>query len=55
MQEGDTTTKVFLEGLLKNLIPFIAVAQNIVDLYSACNTPYETIVLDSQIENYIGL
>lgn len=54
-EEGDFTTKVFLESLLKNLVPFIALAQTMVDLFSTCKTPFENMMLDAQIEKYINL
>lgn len=55
VKDEDITTKVFLDGILKNLVPFTALAQDLVDLFSMCNTPFELHVLDSEIGKYINI
>lgn len=54
IDDGDHTTKVFLDGLIGRLVPYTALAMDLVDLVEMCdNDKFKLLMLDSQIDNYI--
>lgn len=54
IDEGDTTTKVFLDGLLSRLTPMIALSQTLVDLATQYgNDAFHLQVMDSVIKGYV--
>lgn len=56
IEEGDTTTKVFLDKILMNLLPFTALSQDLVDLVEKYgNDNFHLQMLDSVIEKYINI
>lgn len=56
VEEGDHTTKKFLDGLLNNLSSFTALSQDLVDLFSKCdNNKFYMQMLDSEIDDYVNI
>lgn len=56
IEEGDTATKIFLDGLLGRLIPYISLSQTLVDLATQFgNDSFRLQVMDSIIEKYINV
>lgn len=56
IDEGDTTTKVFLDGLLNRLVPYIALSQTLVDLTTQYgNDAFHLQVMDSVLEKYVNV
>lgn len=54
IEEGDTTTKVFLDGFLARLVPVVANSITFIDLFTQYgNDSFHLSVLDSVIEDYI--
>jgi ferritin len=54
VDEGDQTTKVFLDGLLSRLTPYVDLAQNLIDLITAYgDNSFHLQVFDSVIEDYM--
>lgn len=56
IDEGDTTTKVFLDGLLGRLTPYIALSQTLVDLATQYgNEPFHLQIMDSVLKKYVNV
>lgn len=56
IEEGDVTTKVFLDGLLSRLTPYIALSQTLVDLATQYgNDAFHLQVMDSVLEKYVNV
>lgn len=56
IEEGDSTTKVFLDGVLKDLTPYIALSQTLVDLATQYgNDPFHLQVMDSVLKEYVNV
>lgn len=54
VEEGDHSTKIFLDGLNKNIVSFIAQAQLLVDIFSKYgSTESGLLIIDTNIEKYI--
>lgn len=56
IEEGDLSTKVFLDGLLANLTPYTAMSQTLIDL---CNQygmdSFHLQMLDANIDKYVNV
>lgn len=56
VEDGDHTTKVFLDGLLNRLVPYTALSQDLVDLVEMCdNDKFKLMMLDSDIDDYVNV
>lgn len=56
LEEGDHSTKTFLDGLVSRLIPFTDLAQNLVDLVTQYgNDTFHLQVFDSVIDDYVNV
>lgn len=54
VEEGDLSTKKFLDGLLSRLVPYTALSQTLIDLFTAYdNDPFHLQLLDANIDKYI--
>lgn len=53
-EEGDYTTKLFVNSLIKNASDFVSQAQLLVDIFEKYgNTETELLILDTEIDDYI--
>lgn len=56
VEEGDNTTKIYLDKVLKRLSEFTALSQDMIDLFGACeNDSFKLLMLDSNIEKYVKI
>lgn len=56
VEEGDATTKAFLNGLLKVLASYTALSQDLIDLFSKCdNDAFKMQILDFEIDDYVNV
>lgn len=55
-EDGDYTTKKFLDGLLFRLVPYTALSQDLVDLVEMCdNDKFKLMMLDENIDDYVNV
>lgn len=54
-EQGDYTTKVFLESLLNNLAPFTDLSQSLIDIFERDNSGMYLQMIDSNIKKYVNL
>jgi ferritin len=56
VEEGDLTTKKFLDGLLERLVPYTAMSQTLIDLATQYGTDsFHMQLLDANIKKYINV
>lgn len=56
VEEGDLTTKKFLDGLLERLIPYTAMSQTLIDLCKQYGMDsFHMQVLDANIDKYVNV
>lgn len=56
VEEGDYATKVFLDGLVKNIVEYTDIAQTLIDVFGAYGSnPVNLQLLDANIDKHIHL